>query len=193
MEPISYQRHRFPRTSIRHAVWPYFRFTISLRDVEDLLAERGIEVSDEAIGTWMQKFGAQFAQNLQSSRSKPTGRWHLDERVARIKKRMLVWRAVDEEGEVLDLLALKRRNKQAAARLLRKVLRRHGMWPEAIVTDKLASYCAAAKEPSLSDRHQPTGQAANSRAENANLPVRQRERKRQTFQSQGSAPLFLSI
>ena len=98
MEPISYQRHRFPPTIFRHDVWLYFRLTLSLRDVEDLLAERRIKVSYEAIGTWTQKFGAQFAQNLQSSRSKPTGRWHLDERVVRIGRRMFLWRAVDEEA-----------------------------------------------------------------------------------------------
>ena len=98
MEPISYQRHGFPPTIVRHAVRLHFRLTLSLRDVEDLLAERGIKVSYEAIGTWTQKFGAQFAQNLQSSRSKPTGRWHLDERVVRIGRRMFLWRAVDEEA-----------------------------------------------------------------------------------------------
>jgi putative transposase len=103
MEPISYQRHGFPRTSIRHAVWPYFRLKLSFRDVEDLLAERGIEVSYEAIGTWTQKLGAQLAHNLRRSRSKPTGRWNVDERVVRIgAKPMFLWRAVDEEGEVLE-------------------------------------------------------------------------------------------
>jgi hypothetical protein len=102
MKLISYQRHSFPPTIIRHAVWLYFRLTLSLGDVENLLAERGIEVSCEAIGTWTQKFGAQFAQNLRRLRSKPTGRWQLDERVARIGRRMFLWRAVDEEGEILD-------------------------------------------------------------------------------------------
>jgi putative transposase len=108
-------------------------------------------------------------------------------------KGMFLWRALDEEGEVLDGLALKRRNKQVAARGLSKLLKHQGVRPKAIVTDKLGSYGAAAKEPGLLDRHQPTGQAANNRAENAYLPFRQRERKRQRFKSHGSAPLFLSI
>ena len=194
MKPISYKRHRFPPDVIRHAVWLYFRFTLSLRDVEDLLAERGIDVSYEAIRTWTQKFGAQFARNLRRSRSKPTGRWHLDEMVVRIGgQRMFLWRAVDDEGEVLDMLVQKRRNKQAAARLLRKLLKHQGVRPEAIVTDKLASYGAAAKELGLSDRHQPAGLPANNRAENSHLLVRRRERKQQRFKSQGSAQRFLSI
>jgi transposase-like protein len=194
MKPVLYKRHRFPPTIIRHAVWLYFRFTLSLRDVEDLLAERGIEVSCEAIRIWTQKFGLQFAQNIRRSRPKPTGRWHLDEMVVRIGgKRMFLWRAVDEEGEVLDMLVQKRRNKQAAARLLRKLLKHQGVRPEAIVTDKLTSYGAAARELDLSDHHEPAGLPANNRPENSHLLVRRRERKQQRFKTQGSARRFLSI
>src|SRR5260221_504123 len=180
MKPISYKRHRRPQDVIRHAVWLYFRFTLSLRDVEALLAERGIEVSYEAIRSWTQKFGTQFARNLRRSRPKPTGSWHLDEMVVRIGgRRMFLWRAVDNEGEVLDLLVQKRRNKAAALRLLKKLLRKQLARPEAIVTDKLGSYGAAAREIGLSDRHQPGGLAENNRAENSHLPVRRRERKQQ--------------
>src|SRR5665213_4622614 len=118
MKPISYTRHRFPADVIRHAVWLYFRFTLSFRDVEDLIAERGIEVSSETIRCWALKFGQLFAQNLRRSRPRPTGRWHLDEMVVKIRgRRMMLWRAVDDEGEVLDMLVQKRRDKAAALKI----------------------------------------------------------------------------
>jgi len=111
MQPVSFKRHRFPADVIRHAVWLYFRFTLSFRDVEELLAQRGIEASYEAIRCWTLKFGQAFAQNLRRSRPKSTGRWHLDEMVVKVAgKRMWLWRAVDDEGEVLDMLVQKRRN-----------------------------------------------------------------------------------
>ena len=193
MKPISYKRHRFPPDVIRHAVWLYFRFTLSLRDVEALLAERGIEVSYETIRCWTQKFGVWFAWNLRRSRPKPTGRWHLDEMVVTIGgQQMFLWRAVDDEGEVLDMLVQRRRNKRAAARLLRKLLKNQGIHPEAIVTDKLGSYGAAAKAVGLADRHEPGGLPQDNRAENSHRPIRRRERKQQRFKSQGSAQRFLS-
>ena len=140
MQPISYKRHRFPPEVIRHAVWLYLRFTLSLRDVEDLLAERGIDVTYETVRCWTRKFGRQFARNLRRSRFPPTAIWHLDEMVVTIVgKRMFLWRAVDSEGEVLDMLVQKRRNKAAALRRLRKLLRRQGDRPKAIVTDGLSS------------------------------------------------------
>ncbi len=127
MKPISYKRHRFPPAVIRHAVWLYFRFTLSLRDVEDLLAERGVEVSYETVRCWTRKFGQQFAGNLRKARPKPTATWHLDEMMVRINgQHLYLWRAVDSEGEVLDMLVQKRRNRAAALRLLRKLLRRQG-------------------------------------------------------------------
>lgn len=145
MRPISYKRHRFPPDVSRHAVWLYFRFTLSLRDVEELLAQRGVEVSYETMRCWTLKFGRQFAHNLRRSRPRPTGRWHLDEMVVKIgSKRMFLWRAVDDEGEVLDMLVQERRNKSAALRLLRKLLKNQGVRPESIIADKLASYRAAA-------------------------------------------------
>jgi len=193
MKPISYARHRFPADIIRQAVWLYFRFTLSFRDAEDLMAERGIEVSYETIRCWTRKFGQLFAHNLRKSRSAPTGRWHLDEMVVRIGgQRMYLWRAVDDEGEVLDMLVQKRRNKRAALRFLRKLLKRQGIHPETIVTDGLASYGAAMCEIGCSVRHRPGRLRENNRAENSHLPIRRRERKQQRFKSEGSAQRFLA-
>ncbi len=193
MQPISYKRHRFPADVIRQAVWMYFRFTLSLRDVEELLAQRGIEVSYETIRCWTLKFGRLYAQNLRRSRPTPTGRWHLDEMVVKIRgQRMYLWRAVDDEGEVLDILVQRHRNTAAALRLLRKLLKNQGIHPEAIVTDGLASYGAATRELGCKDRHRPGRLRENNRAENSHLPIRRRERKQQKFKSPGSAQRFLS-
>ncbi len=118
-QPISFKRHRFPPDTIRHAVWLYFRFTLSNRDVEELMAQRGIEVSREAIRCWVNKFGPLIAANLRRRRGPATSRWHLDEMVVKIAgRRMYLWRSVDDEGEVLDVLVQKRRNKAAALNLL---------------------------------------------------------------------------
>lgn len=193
MNPISFKRHRFPPDIIRYAVWLYFRFTLSIRDVEELLAQRGIEVSLEAVRCWVIKFGPLIAANLRRRRTPPTGRWHLDEMVVRIGgRRMYLWRAVDDEGEVLDVLVQKRRNKQAALKLLRKLLRNQGIHPETITTDKLASYRAAARDLGLSSRHRAGDMRENNRAENSHLAIRRRERKQQKFKSQGSAQRFLA-
>ena len=193
MPPISFKRHRFPPDVIRHAVWLYFRFTLSLRDVEEMLAQRGIDASYEAIRGWTQKFGQAFAHKLRTSRPKPTGRWHLDEMVVKIAgARMWLWRAVDDEGEVLDMLVQRRRNAPAASRLLRKLLKHHGSYPEVIVTDRLASYRAAARQLCCTHRHRPGKMLANNRAENSHLAIRRRERKQQRFKSQGSAQRFLA-
>ena len=194
MIPISYARHRFPAVVIAHAVWLYFRFTMSFRDVEDLLAERGIDVSHETIRCWTLKFGIGTAKTLRSARVNPSARWHLDEMVIRIRgTRMYLWRAVDDEGEVLDMLLQKRRNKRAALRLMRKLLKNIGIHPESIVTDGLRSYGAAAHDLNLSERHHPGRMRKNNRAENSHLPIRRRERKMQRFKSQGSAQRFLSV
>jgi len=157
------------------------------------MAERGIEVSREAIRCWVIKFGPLIAANLRRARPAPTGRRHLDEAVAKIGgRRMFIWRAVDDEGEVLDVLIQTRRNKKAALKLLRRLLRNTGVAPEAIVTDKLASYRAAMKALGLRQRHRPGGMRENNRAENSHLVVRRRERKQQKFKSQGSAQRFLA-
>jgi len=193
MRPISFKRHRFPPDVIRYAVWLYFRFTLSVRDVEELLAQRGIEVSREAVRCWVIKFGPLIAANLRRRRSPPTGRWHLDEMVVKISgQRMYLWRAVDDEGEVLDVLVQKRRNKVAALKLLRRLLKNQGIHPEVIVTDGLASYPAAMRILGCKDRHHPGRLRDNNRAENSHLVIRRRERKQQKFKSQGSAQRFLS-
>jgi transposase-like protein len=193
MQPVSFKRYRFPPDIIRHAVCLYFRFTLSFRDVEEMLAERGIDASYEAIRCWTIKFGRLFAQNLRRSRPRPTGRWHLDEMVVKINgKRMRLWRAVDDEGEVLDMLVQKRRNTGAALRLLRKLLKHQGVLPETIVTDKLASYRAAFRKLGCSARHRPGRMIKNNRAENSHLVIRRRERKQMRFKSQRSAQRFLA-
>ena len=193
VKPISYKRHRFPADVIRQAVWLYYRFTLSFRDVEELLAQRGVEVSYETIRCWTLKFGPQIAANLRRRRCAPTGRWHLDEMYVRVGgQKMWLWRAVDDEGEVLDVLVQKRRNKHAALKLLRKLLKSQGIHPDMIVTDKLASYGAAVRELGLTGVHRPGGMRENNRAENSHLAIRRRERKQQKFKSQGSAQRFLS-
>src|ERR1035437_4594744 len=180
MQPVSFKRHGVPPDVIGLAVWLYFRFTLSFRDVEEMLAQRGIDASYETVRCWTLKFGRLFAQNLRRSRSKPTGQWHLDEMVVKIGgKRM--WRAVDDEGEVLDMLVQKRRNTEAALRLLGKLLKHPGSHPEMIVTDGLASYRAATRELCCGDRHRRGRMCANNRAENSHLVIRRRERKQQKF------------
>src|SRR3981081_4557840 len=125
MKPISYARHRFPPVVIRHAVWLYMRFTLSYRDVEDLLAERGLGVSNETNRSWVLQFGAADARNLRRGRPTPHHKWHLDEMVVSIAgRRMYMWRAVDSEGEVLDVMVQPRRDKAAAGKVLRKLLKR---------------------------------------------------------------------
>jgi len=190
--PISFKRHRFPPEVIRYAVWLYFRFTLSIRDVDELLAESGIDVSRESIRCWVIKFGPLIAANLRRRRCAPTGRWHLDEMVVKIRgRRMWLWRAVDDEGEVLDMLVQRRRSTQAALKLFRKLLKNQGIHPEVITTDKLASYRAALRQLGLADRHRPGGMRQNNRAQNSHLVIRRRERKQQKFKSQGSAQRFL--
>ena len=193
MRPISFKRHRFPPGVIRYAVWLYFGFTLSVRDVEELLAQRGIKVSRETVRCWVIKFGPLIAANLRRRRSPPTGRWHLDEMVVKIDgQRMYLWRAVDDEGEVLDVLVQKRRNKVAALKLLRRLLKNQGIHPEVIVTDGLASYPPAMRILGCKDRHHPGRLRDNNRVENSHLVIRRRERKQQRFKSQGSAQRFLS-
>jgi transposase-like protein len=193
MTTISFARHQFPPAIIRHAVWLYLRFTLSFRDVEDLLAERGLDVSYETIRRWVLKFGPLFARELRRRRHRPTSQWHLDEVAILIGgRRFWLWRAVDDEGEVLDLLVQRRRDARAAAKLMRKLLRKQGFAPKTLVTDKLRSYGAAKTQLGLLARHE-QGLRKNNRAENSHLPVRRRERKMQRFKSPGSAQRFLSV
>ncbi|GLS18096.1 IS6 family transposase [Labrys miyagiensis] len=193
MQPISYARHQFPPEIIRHGVWLYLRFTLSYRDVEELLAERGLEVSYETIRRWVLKFGPAFARNLRQLRPQPSATWHLDEMVVSIQgRRLFLWRAVDCEGEILDVLVQSTRDKVAALKLMRKLLKKQGFAPKMLVTDKLASYGAAHRELGLSGHHE-LGLRKNNRAENSHQVVRRRERKMQRFKSPGSAQRFLSI
>ena len=144
---ISYKRHRFPAQIIAHAVWLYIRFNLSLREVEEMLLERGIDVSYETIRRWTVKFGQQIARNLRRRPVRPGDIWHLDEVVVKIAGRSYwLWRAVDQYGVVLEEILQSRRDKRAAKRLLVSLIDRHGFVPKRIVTDQLRSYGAAKRE-----------------------------------------------
>ena len=193
MSKISYAGYRFPPVIIQQAVWLYARFTLSFRDVEDLLAERGIMVSYETVRRWVRYFGPTIAADLRRRRPKPHSTWHLDEVFIRIDGRLVyLWRAVDAEGEVLDVVVQSKRDKRAALKLLRKLLKKMAFVPDKLVTDDLRSYGAAARELGLSRRHA-RGRWRNNRAENSHQPTRRRERKMQGFKSAGSAQRFLSV
>ena len=154
---------------IQHAVWLYLRFTLSYRDVEDLLAERGLDISYETVRSWVLKFGPVIARRLRRCRPRPSDRWHLDEMVVRIDgKRMYLWRAVDHEGEVLYMLVQRRRDSRAASRLMRKLLKKQGFAPKLLVTDKLRSYGSAFRQLKLICPHE-QGLRKNNRAENSAL------------------------
>ena len=192
MKKISYSGYRFPSEIIRQAIWFYLRFTLSFRDVEDVLAERGIAVSYETIRRWVNHFGPIIAADLRKRRPRPHSIWHMDEVYLKIGGRMVyLWRAVDAEGEVLDVLVQSKRNKHAAMKLMRKLLRKYGFVPDQLVTDDLRSYGAAAHELGIASRHE-RGRWKNNRAENSHQPTRRRERKMQRFKSPGSAQKFLS-
>ena len=193
MSKISYAGYRFPPVIIQQAVWLYARFTLSFRDVEDLLAERGIMVSYETVRRWVRYFGPTIAADLRRRRPKPHSTWHLDEVFIRIDGRLVyLWRAVDAEGEVLDVVVQSKRDERAALKLLRKLLKKMAFVPDKLVTDDLRSYGAAARELGLSRRHE-RGRWRNNRAENSHQPTRRRERKMQGFKSAGSAQRFLSV
>src|SRR3954466_10067175 len=188
----SYAGHRFPPEVISHAVWLYFRFPLGLRMVEELLAARGITVSHETIRQWGLKFGQDFANEIRRRLPRPGDKWHLDEVEIKIAgKKHWLWRAVDQDGTVLDVLVQSRRDKRAAKRLLRKLLKRQGRAPRVLVTDKLASYPAAKKElmPGVEHRRH---EGLNNRAENSHQPTRRRERQMKRFKSPPQAQRFLS-
>jgi putative transposase len=171
-----YTRHRFPAEVISHAVWLYFRFPLSLRMVEEMLAASGIEVSHETVRQWARKFGQSFANQIRRRLPAPGDKWHLDEVVISIAGRKhWLWRAVDQHGVVLDILVQSRRNAKAAKRLLRKLLRKQGMGPRVMITDKLASYAAAKREVMAGVKHRQHN-GLNSRVENSHQPTRRRER-----------------
>src|SRR5271157_4547575 len=192
MRKINYAGYRFPPEIIRQAIWLYLRFTLSLRDVEDLLAERGVAVSYETVRRWVNHFGPMIAAELRKRRPKPHSTWHLDEVYLKIDGRVVyLWRAVDAEGEVLDVLVQSKRNKHAALKLMRKLLKKCAMVPQRLVTDDLRSYSAAARDLGIENRHE-RGRWKNNRAENSHQSTRRRERKMQRFKSVGSAQRFLS-
>src|SRR6266705_5916330 len=187
-----YKHHRFPGEIISHGVWLYYRFTLSYRDVQELLFDRGITLSHEAIRQWCRKFGQDYANRLRRRRPRPGDKWYLDEVFVTINgKRHYLWRAVDQDDNVLDILVQSRRNKQAAKKFFRKLLKGCQYVPRVIITDKLKSYGAAKQEmlPGVEHRQH---RYLNNRAENSHQPTRQRERRMQGFKSPGHAQRFLS-
>lgn len=190
---ISYKRHRFPPEIIAHAVWLYVRFNLSLREVEEMLLERGVDVSYETIRRWTAKFGPQIARNLRRRQVRPGNVWHLDEVVVKIAgKSFWLWRAVDQHGVVLDEILQARRNKRAAKRLLVRLMKRTGLVPKRIVTDKLRSYSAAKREVAPGLDHW-SHKGLNNRAENSHLPFRKRERAMHGYRSPGALQRFVFI
>ena len=188
----TYKGFRFPIEIINHCVWLYSRFSLSFRDVELIVAERGITVSHETIRQWYQTFGKEYAQKLRQKRGQPGDKWHLDEIFIKINgKTHYLWRAVDQNGMVLDILVTRRRNKEAAKRFFLKLLRGLKYEPRVIITDKLRSYGAALREvlPHIEHRQH---KSLNNRAENSHRPTRRREKVMQKFKSMDHAQQFLS-
>jgi putative transposase len=190
--PALYKRHRYPAEIIAHAVWLYFRFTLSYRDIEELLAARGIVVSYETIRRWCLKFGQLYAHQLRRRRAQTGDKWYLDEGFLKIKGAIqYLWRAVDQYGQVLDILVTSKRDKQAAQRFFRKLRKGCKYVPRVIITDKCASYGAAKREimPGVEHRQH---KRLNNRAENFHQPTRQKERQMRRFKSAGHAQRFLA-
>jgi putative transposase len=187
-----YAGYRYPAELISYAVWLYFRFPLSLRMVEEMLAARGISVTYETIRQWGLKFGREFANRIRRRAPRRGDKWHLDEVVITIAgKKHWLWRAVDQEGFVLDVLVQSRRNKKAAKRLFRKLLKKQGRAPRVLITDKLKSYAAAKREimPGVEHRQH---KGLNNRAENSHQPTRRRERIMKRFKSPRQVQRFLS-
>ena len=188
-----YYGYRYPREIISHAVWLYHRFGISFRDVEDLLAERGVVVSYETIRRWCAKFGLEYVRRLKRQQGRLGDTWFLDEVFVTINgERQYLCRAVDQEGDVIDILVQSRRNRRAAELLFLKLLKGQGRVPFRLVTDKLKSYGAALRTIMPSVNHD-TERYANNRAEVSHQPTRQRERQMRRFKSPRQAQLFLSV
>ena len=189
----SYHGYRFPPDIIAHAVWLYFRFSLSFRDVEDLLAQRGITVTYETIRRWCRAFGRAYARRLRQRRGRLGDTWYLDELFVTLNGRQqYLWRAVDEDGDVLDILVQSRRNRRAAVRFFRKLLKSQGCLPRRLITDKLRSYPAAHRlvmpsVPHCTDRY------VNNKAEVSHQPIRQREQQMRRFKSPGQLQHFASV
>ena len=190
---VSYKRHRFPPEIIAHAVWLYFRFPLSLRLVEEMLLERGIVVSYETVRRWSLKFGPAYARRLRRKTPSRRDVWHLDEVVVTIAgQKHRLWRAVDQDGYVLDEIVQTRRDTKAAKRLLKRLLKKQGCPPRRMVTDKLGSYAAARRQITPAVEHR-SHKALNNRAENSHLPLRRREQAMQGFRSPGGLQRFTSV
>ncbi|CUH48848.1 MULTISPECIES: IS6 family transposase [Ruegeria] len=195
--PVSFKYFKTSPEIIRLAVMLYIRFPLSLRNVEDLLHERGIDVSHETVRYWWNRFGPMFAaeirrKRIQQLRAFSKWKWHVDEVFVKVNgKRHYLWRAVDHEGEVLEAIVAKRRNKQAALKFLRKLMKRHGKAKE-VVTDRFASYRAALRELGATEKQQ-TGRWLNNRVENSHLPFLRRERAMQRFRRMRSLQKFASV
>ena len=188
----TYKRHRFPPEIISYAVWLYYRFNLSHRDVEDLLAERGITVSYETIRLWCIKFGARYARRLKRRHQGYGDTFYIDEVFVKINgKQKYLWRAVDQDGEVVDVFLQARRNGTAAKHFFKRLIKSHGDEPRKIVTDKLRSYGVAHREL-MPDVFHDTSQYANNRAEQSHEPTRVRERGMRRFKSAVQAQRFLS-
>ena len=189
----TYHGYRFPPAIISHAVWLYHRFSLSFRDVEDLLAERGITVSYEAIRQWCLKFGPRYARILRRRQGHLGDTWHLDELFVSIRgRRHYLWRAVDQDGDVIDIFLQPRRDRCAAERFFRRLLQGQGAEPRRLITDKLRSYSAAHRTVMPAVLHS-TARYENNRAELSHQPTRQRERQMRRFKSPAQAQRFLSV
>ena len=192
-QPPSNRGYRFPPEIISHAVWLYHRFGLSFRDVEDLLAERGITVTFEAIRQRCRTFGFDYARRLRRRRGRMGDTWYLGELFVKIQgQQQYLWRAVDEDGDVIDILVQSRRNRRAAIRFFRKLLKGQGCVPRRLITDKPRSCPAACRTVMPSVVHC-TDQYANNRAEVSHQPTRQRERQMRRFNSAAHAQRFLSV
>jgi putative transposase len=201
-DTISYAGYRFPPDVMSYAVWLYYRFPLSLRMVEELLAARGIELTyapkevplgDETVRRWAVKFGLGIARRIRSTALARGDKWHLDEVVVTINgKKHWLWRAVDQHGAVLDVLVQSRRDRHAARRLMRKLLRKHGRAPRVLVTDKLKSYAAANRELGIKVDHR-QHKGLNNRAENSHQPTRLREKVMRRFKSARHLQRFASV
>jgi putative transposase len=191
-KPVSYKRHRFPPEIIAHAVWLYFRFPLGLRLVEEMRLERGILFSYETIRRWGKTFGPEYARRLRRKPSCPNDIWHLDEAVISIaSKKHWLWRALDQDGYVLDEIVQTRRDTKVAKRLLKRLLKKQGC-PPRMITDKLGSYAATRRQIIPAVEHR-SHKGLNNRAGNSHLPLRLRERVMQGFRSPGGLQKFVSV
>jgi putative transposase len=187
---LPYRGYRFPSEIISHAVWLYHRFCLSFRDVEDLLAERGITVPYASIRQWCNHFGPEYTRTLKKRSGRLGDDWYLDDVFIKIQGELhYLWRAVDQDGNTIEILIQKRRNQQAAKRLFRKLSKGH---PRRMITDKLKSYSAAHREVMPSIPHS-TKQYENNRAEVSLETTRRRERQMRRFKTAGQAQRFLSV